>query len=375
MSDNRVLRLQSFGQSIWLDFLRRRLIESGELQDLIDNDGVRGVTSNPSIFEKAIAGSGDYDDAIAELASEGLGADEIYEQLAVEDIQRGTDLFARMWDRSDGQHGFVSLEVNPHLARDTEGTVEEARRLWKKVARPNALIKVPATKEGLPAIQQLISEGINVNVTLLFGLPRYREVAEAYIAGIEERAARGESVYRITSVASFFLSRIDVLVDETLKEKAQGAGEEAEIAKKLYGQVAIASAKTAYQMYKEIFGTSRWRTLADRGARVQRLLWASTSTKNPDFRDVKYVEALIGPETVNTLPMETLDAFRDHGEAEETLEDDLDRAAEILDLLPEVGIDIDSVTARLVEEGIEKFNNPFDDLMDTLGEAVEKARK
>lgn len=374
MSDNAVLRLQDFGQSIWLDFLRRKLIESGDLEEMIEKDGVRGVTSNPAIFEKAIAGSGDYDDAIAELAGEGLGADEIYERLAVEDIQRGTDLFRRMWDASDGHHGFVSLEVNPHLARDTEGTIEEARRLWLDVDRPNALIKVPATKEGLPAIRQLISEGINVNVTLLFGLPRYREVAEAYIGGIEDRVARGESVYRITSVASFFLSRIDVLVDEVLKEKAQGEGREAEIAGELYGQVAIASAKTAYQMYKEIFGTSRWRRLADRGARVQRLLWASTSTKNPDFRDVKYVEALIGPETVSTLPTETLDAFRDHGESKETLEEGLDEAARVLELLPELEIDLDEVTAQLVEEGIEKFNAPFDDLMATLEDAVAKAR-
>ncbi|MBD3293504.1 MAG: transaldolase [Armatimonadia bacterium] len=374
MSDNPVLKMQDYGQSMWLDFLRRGIIDSGELQEMIDNDGVRGVTSNPSIFEKAIAGSGDYEDAIAELAAEGLEPGDIYERLAVEDIQRGTDLFRRMWDESDGQHGFVSLEVNPHLARDTSGTIEEARRLWADVDRPNVLIKVPATKEGLPAIQQLIAEGINVNVTLLFGLPRYAEVAEAYIAGIEERVSRGESVYRITSVASFFLSRIDVLVDPMLKVKAQGDGREAEVAKKLYGQVAIASAKTSYQMYKEIFGTLRWRRLADHGARVQRLLWASTSTKNPEFEDVKYVDALIGPETVNTVPMDTLDAWRDHGEPRETLEEDLDQAAEVLDLLPELGIDIDQVTAQLVDEGIEKFNNPFDDLMDTLAEAVAEAQ-
>ncbi|MGI5818410.1 MAG: transaldolase [Armatimonadota bacterium] len=374
MSDNPVAKLQDFGQSVWLDVLGRGLIESGELQGLIENDGVRGVTSNPAIFEKSIAGTDDYDEAIAELAGRGLGAEEIYETLAVEDIQRATDLLRRMWDGTDGQHGHVSLEVNPHLARDTDGTIEEARRLWEAVDRPNVLIKVPATKEGLPAIEQLISEGIGVNVTLLFGLPRYREVAEAYISGIERRVAAGESVYRITSVASFFLSRIDVLVDGVLDEMAQGEGREAELADRLYGQVAIASAKTAYQMYKEIFGGSRWRRLADRGARVQRLLWASTSTKNPKFRDVKYVEALIGPETVNTLPMETLIAWRDHGEPRETLEEGLDEAAEVLERLPEVGIEIDQVTAQLVEEGIEKFNNPFDELMATLGEAVEKAR-
>ncbi len=370
MTDNPLVKAQDFGQSIWLDFLGRGLIVSGDLQRMIEEDGVRGVTSNPSIFEKAIGQTEDYDEAIAEMARAGKSAEEVYETLTVEDVQNATDLLRPLYDRTDGQHGFVSLEVNPHLARDTTGTVAEARRLWAAVDRPNLLIKVPATVEGLPAIEQLISEGINVNITLLFGLPRYAEVAEAYIAGIEQRVARGEEVCRIASVASFFLSRIDVLVDSMLEVKMQGEGREAEIAAKLRGEVAVASAKVAYQMYLETFGATRWRILADHGARVQRLLWASTSTKTPEYSDVKYVEPLMGPETVNTLPVETLDAYRDHGDPKLRIEDGLDHAREVLELLPEVGIDIDQVTARLVDEGIEKFNQPYDKLMAKLEEAV-----
>ncbi|MGC9317343.1 MAG: transaldolase [Armatimonadota bacterium] len=372
MTGNPLLKLQEYGQSIWLDFLRRGLITSGELHRLIEEDGIRGVTSNPAIFEKAIAQSDDYEDAIAALAQQGKGAQEIYETLTVEDIQSAADLLRSVYDESEGRDGFVSLEVDPHLARDTAGTIDEARVLWEKVNRPNLLIKVPATVEGLPAIQQLISEGINVNITLLFGLPRYREVADAYISGLEERLERGEPVDRIASVASFFLSRIDVLVDPMLEARMEGEGREAEIAGRLRGQVAIASAKVAYQIYKEIFGDARFQRLRDAGARVQRLLWASTSTKNPEYSDVKYVEPLIGPETVNTLPMETIDAYRDHGDPGDRLEEGVDEAREVLDLLAEVGIDIDEVTAQLVDEGIEKFNNPFDDLMETLERAVRR---
>ncbi|MEA3401975.1 MAG: transaldolase [Armatimonadota bacterium] len=370
MADNPLLKLQKYGQSIWLDFLRRGLITSGELQRLIEEDGIRGVTSNPAIFEKAIAQTDDYEGAIAELAQQGKRAQEIYETLTVEDIQSATDLLRSLYDDSDGRNGFVSLEVDPHLARDAAGTIDEARLLWEKVDRPNLLIKVPATVEGLPAIQQLISEGINVNVTLLFGLPRYRGVADAYISGLEERVERGEPVDRIASVASFFLSRIDVLVDPMLEAKMEGEGREAEIAGRLRGQVAIASAKVAYQIYKDIFDDARFQRLRDHGARVQRLLWASTSTKNPEYSDVKYVEPLIGPKTVNTLPMRTIDAYRDHGDPEDRLEEGVDEAREVLELLPEVGIDIDEVTAQLVDEGIEKFNNPFDELMATLEAAV-----
>ena len=375
MQENPLVTLHSFGQSIWLDYLRRGLLTSGELQQLIDEDGLRGMTSNPSIFEKAIAGSNDYDEAIAVLALEDKGVDEIYQALTVEDVQRAADTFRPVYDRAEGRDGFVSLEVSPHLAHDTEGTMAEARRLWQALNRPNVMIKVPATLEGLPAIEQLISEGINVNVTLLFGLPRYRKVAEAYIAGLEKRAARGEPVEQLASVASFFLSRIDVLVDPMLEKLMHGDGPRAELAARLHGQVAIASAKVAYQIYKEVFGSERFRKLAGRGAHPQRLLWASTSTKNPSYSDVKYVEALIGPQTVNTIPQETLNAYHDHGDPASRLEDGLDPAREVLDCLAEVDINIDRVTQQLEDEGVDKFVKPFDRLMDTLKKERKAALK
>ena len=300
MSGNPLKRLGTLGQSIWLDYIRRDLIAGGELRRLIEEDGLRGITSNPSIFEKAITGSHDYDGDIRALALEGKGIQAIYEVLSVCDVQGAADEFRPLYDKTDGKDGYVSLEVNPHLAHDTKSTIDEARRLWDTLSRPNVFIKVPATAEGLPAIQQLIGEGISVNVTLLFGLPRYRQVAEAYIAGIEARAAQGKPVKHLASVASFFVSRIDALVDPLLEKLIAQGGEKAEVAKKVHGQVAISSAKVAYQIYKEIFGSDRFRKLAAQGARVQRLLWASTSTKNPDYSDVKYVEALIGPDTVNT---------------------------------------------------------------------------
>jgi transaldolase/glucose-6-phosphate isomerase len=373
MQGNPLLDLQEFGQSIWLDFLRRGYITSGELEKLIEADGLRGVTSNPKIFEKAIAGSHDYDDAIEALALAGKSVAEIYQTLTVDDVQRAADLFRPIYDEADGRDGFVSLEVNPHLAHDTDGTIDEARRLWKALDRPNVLIKVPATVEGLPAIEQLISEGINVNVTLLFGLPRYRKVADAYIAGLEKRAAQGAPIDHVASVASFFLSRIDVLVDPMLERRMARGGREAEVAEEVHGQVAIASAKMAYQMYQEIFDNDRFRQLADQGARTQRLLWASTSTKNPEYSDVKYVEALIGPETVNTVPLETLNAFRDHGEPAERLTHNVEEARRVMQRLAELHIDIDAVTQQLEDEGVDKFNKPFDRLMDTLQEEREAA--
>jgi transaldolase/glucose-6-phosphate isomerase len=366
MNGNPLLELRTFGQSVWLDFIRRGMLSSGELQRLIEEDGLRGVTSNPPIFEKAIAGSHDYDKSIQTLALEGKGVEEIYQALTVEDVQQAADLFRHIYDEAGGEDGFVSLEVSPHLAHDTEGTLAEARRLWTALDRPNVLIKVPATYEGLPAIQQLISEGINVNVTLLFGLPRYREVAEAYIAGLEARAAQGKPVERVASVASFFLSRIDVLVDPMLEEKGRAGGPEAKTARALHGQVAVASAKAAYQIYRGIFGGERFRKLAGQGARPQRLLWASTSTKNPAYSDVKYVEALIGPKTVNTIPLETLNAYRDHGHPAARLEDSVAEAQKTLVRLSELGIDLDKVTQQLEDEGVQKFIKPFDRLMDTL---------
>jgi transaldolase/glucose-6-phosphate isomerase len=366
MRVNPLLKLQSFGQSLWMDYIRRHMITSGELKRLIEEDGLRGVTSNPSIFEKAISGSHDYDDAIRAMALEGKSVEEIYQTLTVEDIQRAADLFQPTFHRLKGSDGFVSLEVNPHLAHDTERTISEARVLWSSVNRPNVMIKVPATREGLPAIRQLISEGINVNVTLLFGLPRYREVAEAYIGGLEERIVRGEPIDHIASVASFFLSRIDVLVDPLLEKKMKDEEAKALTAAHLLGETAIASAKIAYQIYKEIFGSKRFSRLADRGARPQRALWASTSTKNPTYSDVKYVEALIGPETVNTLPQETLHAYRDHGIPASRIEEGAEEAHKVLRQLAELAIDIDQVTQQLEDEGVEKFNKPYDSLMETL---------
>jgi transaldolase len=363
---NPVARLTSFGQSMWLDFIRREMITSGKLSQLIDEDHLRGLTSNPKIFEKAIVESDDYDDAIRKLALQGRTAREIYDAISIEDVQNAADLFRPTFDRSQRRHGFVSLEVSPHLAHDTDRTITEARRLWRTVDRPNLLVKVPGTQEGLPAIRQLIREGINVNVTLLFGLPRYREVTQAYISGLEDRAAAGQSVQDVASVASFFLSRIDVLVDPQLEEKMDLGGEVGKLAKRMHGQVAVASAKLAYQIYKEVFGEDQFATLAEQGARPQRVLWASTSTKNPQYSDVKYVEALVGPETVNTVPPQTLDAYRDHGQPAARLEDGLKDAEEVFLFLPEVGIDIDQVTQQLEDEGVEKFNQPFDKLLDTL---------
>jgi transaldolase len=368
MSSNALKRLATLGQSIWLDYIRRDLIASGKLRHLIEEDGLRGMTSNPAIFEKAIAESHDYDEDIRVTALKGKSTEAIYETLSQCDVQSAADEFRPLYDETDGRDGYVSLEVNPHLAHDANGTTTEGRRLWSALNRPNVLIKVPATADGLHAIKQLISEGISVNATLLFGLPRYRQVAEAYIAGIEARVAQGKPVKHIASVASFFVSRIDALVDPLLEKVIAQGGEKAEQAKQARGQTAIASAKMAYQIYKEIFGGDRFMKLAAQGARDQRLLWASTSTKNPDYSDVKYVEALIGRDTVNTVPMETLDAYRDHGEPKARLEEDVEEGSRVLRRLPELGIGIDDVTRQLEDEGVDKFDKPFDKLLTTLAQ-------
>ena len=368
MTNNPLLQLEAFGQSIWMDFIRRGMITSGELQQLIEKDGISGVTSNPSIFEKAIVESHDYDEAIRSLTLKGMTSDEIYQALTVEDIQNVADLLRPTYDRTNGQDGFVSLEVSPRLAHDTVGSIEEARQLWSLVDRPNAMIKVPATLEGIPAIQQLIGEGINVNITLLFGLPRYREVAEAYITGLETLATKGENLKQVASVASFFLSRIDVLLDPLLEKKILEGAPQAEIAARLQGQVAVASAKVAYQIYDEIFSGDRFRKLTRIGARTQRLLWASTSTKNPTYADTKYIEPLIGANTINTLPIETLNAYRDHGNPKSSLSQNLSEAHQILHDLPSLGFDLNAVTQRLEQEGVDKFSTAFDRLMSTLKE-------
>jgi len=362
-------QLEPLGQSIWMDCIGRDLIASGKLRRLIDDDGLRGMTSNPSIFEKAIVDSHDYDDDIRAMALQGKNAQAIYASLSQGDVQNAADEFRPLYDKTHGKDGYVSLEVNPHLARDTDGTLKEARQLWELLDRPNVFIKVPATEQGLPAIRQLISEGINVNVTLLFGLPRYRQVVESTLAGLEARTARGQSVSHVASVASFFVSRIDTMVDPLLDAIIARGGKEAELAHLVRGQTAIASAKVAYQIYKEMFRGERFEKLAGRGARTQRLLWASTGTKDPAYSDVKYIEALIGPETVNTAPFETIDAYRDHGAPKARLELDVIEANWVMRQLPKLGIAIDEVTRRLEDEGVEKFDKPFDLMLKTLGES------
>ena len=371
---NPLKQLQEYGQSIWMDDIRRSIIHDGTLDTLIERDGLRGITSNPSIFQKAIAESDDYDDAIAQAVEAGQGVDEMYEALVIEDIQNAADRFRPLFDGSDGKHGWVSLEVSPHLADDTDGTIAEARRLWQRLDRPNVFIKVPGTEAGLPAITQLISEGINVNVTLLFGLPRYRRVIEAYLGGLEARANLKQPLAPVASVASFFLSRIDVKVDAMLDDIAEKeSGDRAELARSLRGKVAVASAQVAYQIYKEMFSAEHYLTLESMGAQTQRALWASTSTKDPSYSDVKYVEALIGPDTVNTLPTETLDAYRDHGKPALRLEQDIEDAYACIEQLETLGIDLDQVTYELEREGVEKFVKPFDSLMQTLKDAAESA--
>jgi transaldolase len=354
-------QLTELGQSVWLDYIRRGILENGELGAMIRDHAVRGVTSNPAIFEQAIARSDDYADALDQLAAKGADANETYERLAIEDIRSAADLFRGIYDRSDGADGFVSLEVSPELARDTEATLHEARRLRAAVDRPNVMIKVPGTAEGLPAVEELLAEGINVNITLLFSLDGYEKVMERYLRALERRAAAGEPVDRIASVASFFVSRVDSAVDRLLEERAEAAADDGERARirALMGRAAIANAKVAYSRYEEIFGGERFRALAARGARVQRPLWASTSTKNPEYRDVMYVEELIGPDTVNTMPLQTLEAFADHGVAERTVDRGVDRARADLQALDDLGIDLARVTAELQDEGVDKFVVPF----------------
>jgi transaldolase len=357
MSHNKIKQIQDFGQRIWLDFFDRGILNSGKLKAMIEEDGIGGVTSNPSIFEKAISGSSDYDEDIRSLIQTKRSYDVIFFSLAIEDIKRAADLFNPVYEQTNGLDGFVSIEVSPHLARDTEKTIQQARELWQAVNRKNVMIKIPATVEGLPAIRKCISEGININITLLFGLPRYQEVAAAYLSGLEDRVRENKPIDQITSVASFFLSRIDTLIDPELKSKGLDD---------LKGQVAIASAKKAYEIYKRLFSESRFNVLENKGAKRQRLLWASTGTKDPTFSDVKYVSTLIGPETINTITLETLDAFRDHGQPGNRLGEDMDKAAKVLEQLRESNIDIDTITQKLENEGIEKFNIAYDKIIDAI---------
>jgi transaldolase/glucose-6-phosphate isomerase len=354
--------LAGLGQSIWYDNIRRALLDHGDLQALVEA-GVTGVTSNPSIFEKAIAGSDDYDKALGEMVPEGGSEAELYEALAIEDIQRAADILRPVYDRTEGVDGYVSLEVSPTLAHDTEGTVAEARRLFATVDRPNVMIKVPATPAGAPAIEALIGEGININVTLIFSLEQYRAVTQAYIAGLEKLAASGGDLSQVASVASFFVSRIDTAVDRHLDEIGNRA---------LQGKIAIASAKAAYGLFKEIFSGERWNRLVERGARIQRPLWASTSTKNPIYPDTLYVDALIGADTVNTIPPATLDAFLDHGTVAATLEREMDRAREQLAQLADLGVDLEAITEKLQEEGVASFASAFESLMSSIADKREQ---
>ena len=368
MSANPLIELTKLGQSIWNDNIERKLITSGELKRLIDEDGLSGVTSNPAIFEKAIAGSDLYADQLRELATQGKSPMEIYEALAIRDIQMTADVLKEVYDRTGGADGFVSLECSPLLANDTAGTIEEARRLWGLLDRSNVMIKIPGTQAGMPAIEQCTYEGININITLLFSLQAYEQTMEAYIRGLERRADEGKPITNIASVASFFVSRIDTAADKELERRIEKSSDEAEKAKlqSLLGRIAIANAKVAYQKYKKIFHGERFAALKQNGARVQRPLWASTSTKNPVYPDVYYVEALMGPETVDTLPPATITAFRDHGRPRVTIEDKIDEERAVLTRLEEVGISLDQVTAHVLADGVRLFVEPFEKLLKTI---------
>jgi transaldolase len=371
MKNNPLVELQKYGQSFWLDNITRRLITSGELKRLVAEDGLRGITSNPTIFEKAITGSRDYDEEFARAVGAGKDVPAIYEELTTEDIRRGCDVLRTVYDASGGADGFVSLEVGPHLAHDTDGTIAEAKRLHARVDRPNLMIKVPSTPAGIPAIAELIAAGLNINITLMFALENYEQVADAYMCGLEQRLQAKQSIAQIASVASLFVSRVDTKVDKLLAAKIDATSDEGERERlqSLQGRVALANAKLMYQRYKALFGASeRWQKLQQQGARVQRLLWASTSTKNPAYPDTYYVEALIGPDTVDTLPPQTIDAFRDHGQVALRLEEGLDEARATLKRLSEVGISLEQVTQELQDEGVDSFAKSFDELTSALAQ-------
>jgi len=366
---NPLRQLLDYGQSMWLDYIRRDLFTTGKLKQLIDEDGLRGMTSNPSIFEKAIGESSLYDDILKSLAGKkDLDTTAKYEQIAIRDIQDAADALRGVYEESEFRDGYVSLEVSPYLALKTQETIDEARRLWKTVKRDNVMIKVPGTAQGLPAIRQLIGEGLNINITLLFAQEVYEKVAEAYVAGLEEFAGSGGNLKKMASVASFFISRIDTLVDSKIDEKLKATtdAKQQALLKSLLGKVAIANGKLTYQRYQHIFSGPRWQALAAKGAQTQRVLWASTSTKNPNYRDVIYVEELIGPDTVNTMPPATIDAFRDHGKVRKSLTEDVPGAAKVMDDLARAGIAIKEVTDKLTQDGVKLFADAFDKLLATV---------
>ena len=363
--------LLAYGQSPWMDYIRRDLLTGGGLKKFIDDDGLRGQTSNPTIFEKAINGSTLYNDILNSPEAKSLNAKQLYEKIAIRDVQDACDIFRPVYDETKHRDGYVSLEVSPFLANDTNGTIEEARRLWKAVNRPNVMIKVPATPEGVPAIRQLLEEGLNINITLLFAQSAYEKVAEAFIAALEARAAKGQPINQIASVASFFVSRIDSLIDSKIDALLKtAAGDAKTLLESLHGTIAIANAKLTYKKYQELFGGPRWKALAAKGAQTQRLLWASTSTKNPKYRDVLYVEELIGADTVDTIPPATFDAFRDHGKLRPSLTEDVPGAARHMENLAKAGISMKEVTEQLVVDGVRLFAEAFKTLLEATGKSA-----
>jgi transaldolase / glucose-6-phosphate isomerase len=375
---NPLKELLNFGQSMWLDYIRRDLLTTGKLKAMIADDGLRGMTSNPSIFEKAIGESSLYDDMLKSLAAQpGLDAKSRYEQIAIRDIQDAADILKPVYESSKFHDGYVSLEVSPLLALETEKTLEEARRLWKTVNRRNVMIKVPGTAEGIPAIRQLIGEGININVTLLFAQDVYEKVAEAYIGGLEDLAKRGGDLKKMASVASFFISRIDTLVDSRIDDKLKNTtdAQQQTLLKSLKGKVAIANGKLTYQRYQTIFSGPRWEALASKGAQTQRVLWASTSTKNPEYRDVMYVEELIGPNTVDTMPPATVDAFRDHGRLRNSLMENVAGSKKVMDDLEKAGISMKEVTTKLTTDGVKLFADAFNKLIAVVEKSVQQKGK
>ena len=360
--------LTQLGQSLWYDNIQRRLLENGDMAGMIARGEIRGVTSNPTIFNNAIAKSHDYDAALVPMAQSGLSSAEIFDQLAVEDIRRATDLFLPVFQESQGGDGFVSIEVSPNLAHDTAGTLAEARRLWALVDRPNLMVKIPATLEGIPAVRKAIAAGINVNITLIFSLERYNQVMEAYLCGLEDRLVANQPVDALSSVASFFVSRVDTKIDPQIEVIVQQGGARGEQAKALLGKAAIANARLAYAYFKQIFYGPRFTRLAENGARLQRPLWASTSTKNPAYPDLLYVDNLIAPHTVNTVPPQTLLAFIDHGKAALTLEGGEEDASQVIRELESLGISMDKVTQELEDEGVKSFSDAFTSLLNTIDE-------
>ena len=374
--ENSLQKLADYGQSPWLDYIRRNLITSGELKRLIDEEGLKGITSNPAIFEKALAAAGDYDDFIRANAATAKNAIALYERIAIRDIQEAADILKSVYEATEKRDGYISLEVAPALAAETEKTVAEARRLWQIVNRPNLMVKVPATKEGIPAIKQLIGEGININVTLLFSQESYAQIAEAYIAGLEKYAVEHADLSHVASVASFFVSRIDTLVDEQIGEKLKTAkGDDKKTLEHLLGKTAIANAKMAYRIYEKVFSGARWDKLAAKGAQTQRVLWASTGTKNKEYSDVLYVEELIGKDTVNTIPPDTWNAFRDHGKLRGSLTGDTEAAEKTLADLEKAGISLKKATDKLLIDAVRLFVEPFDKMITAVEKAIGENKK